>query len=100
MTLKKRGLGRGLEALLVDVPVTDTPVKPIQLNIEPITQTANMPPIPPLMPIATQQIDDEIVIALTLIKNLHQERANLLAEAEQLKQLINEFERIVNTELL
>ena len=100
MTLKKRGLGRGLEALLVDVPVTDTPVKPIQMNIEPIKPAENMSPMLPLMSMASHRIDDEVIIALTLIKNIHQARVNLLAEAEQLKQLINEFERIVNTELL
>ena len=86
MAIKKRGLGRGLEALLVDVPVPeDNSQQP-----SPTTGTANN------RPVTFHCIEEtNAQYASTLIEILRKENANLLQEAESLKKLINELTDII-----
>jgi ParB-like chromosome segregation protein Spo0J len=71
MTLKKRGLGRGLEALLVDVSTKQE------------------------VPVIIKEMDEREAMAITLIETIQNENLNLLQEAEALKMLIDEFEAMV-----
>ncbi|NOS90113.1 MAG: ParB/RepB/Spo0J family partition protein [Methylococcaceae bacterium] len=144
MTFKKRGLGRGLEALLVDVdtgghtPHTHTvPINSLQQNnalpdealaseelqelaysiiaaetVEPIhvrklddthfaiiegenrlmaAQLAGLEEIQVII----EESDDNAEALAALIENLQQENLQLLQEAENLKQLLAEFEALV-----
>ena len=68
MTAQKRGLGRGLEALLIDVPAKES-VQAAPADIQ--TATA------------------------ILVKAIQQENANLIQEAEALKALLADFETLV-----
>jgi len=72
MTLKKRGLGRGLEVLLTQAPA-----------LEGLQQSA----------------DGEDGDARTLIEMIQREHLALLQEAEDLKKLLDEFESIIRAEL-
>lgn len=75
MTAQKRGLGRGLEALLVDV---SAPVSSIAPRAK------------------TQPSDDEAIIsAVALMKAIQKENANLIKEVEALKELLEDFEALV-----
>ncbi len=76
MTLKKRGLGRGLEILLADTAT--------QENLQ-------YPPV-----IIDNSGDEQTKL---LIEHLHQEKQSLLQEAEALRHLINEFELMIRAEL-
>lgn len=77
MTAQKRGLGRGLEALLVDV------TRPV---------TAKEDATPPQVKLA----DDHAVIAtIALMKAIQKENANLVKEVEALKELLDDFEALV-----
>ena len=65
MTAQKRGLGRGLEALLVDV------AKPVRTN--------------EVAPLSPKLSDDQTVIAtIALMKAIQKENANLVKEVEAL----------------
>jgi hypothetical protein len=76
MTAQKRGLGRGLEALLVDV------AKPVRTN--------------EVAPLSPKLSDDQTVIAtIALMKAIQKENANLVKEVEALKDLLNDFEVLV-----
>jgi hypothetical protein len=74
MTAQKRGLGRGLEALLVDV------AKPARAK-ESVPTTH------------TTLADDHAAIAL--MKAIQKENANLIKEVEALKDLLDDFEALV-----
>jgi uncharacterized protein YlxW (UPF0749 family) len=75
MTAQKRGLGRGLEALLVDV---SSPVSSIAQRAK------------------TQPSDDNAIIsAVALMKAIQKENANLIKEVEALKELLDDFEALV-----
>jgi len=77
MTAQKRGLGRGLEALLVDV----APIKS--------KEDVQSPPQAKLP-------DEQTVIAtIALMKAIQKENANLVKEVEVLKDLLNDFEVLV-----
>lgn len=83
MTAQKRGLGRGLEALLVDVT---THVK--------AKEAVQFPQTPPNTRPAL--LDDHAVIAaIALIKAIQKENANLVKEVEALKDLLDDFEALV-----
>ncbi|MGZ8189750.1 MAG: hypothetical protein ACXWTS_00820 [Methylococcaceae bacterium] len=115
MTLKKRGLGRGLEALLADVPAKDDRI-PSGVQMDPGTRAMQGgqveeprtllldfqtdPKQLPQISINTSVIDDQAEIALTLIKNIQRERMSLLEEAEILRKLISEFESMLSNGLL
>ncbi len=93
MTIKKRGLGRGLEALLVDVPVTeDNPQQPLAS-----ASIANSEPDALIEKLETPQFIEETnaQYANTLVEKLRQENATLLHEAEALRTLINELTDII-----
>lgn len=77
MTAQKRGLGRGLEALLVDVS------KPVVLK------DSVQRPIPT---IADEQT---VIAAVSLMKAIQKENANLMKEVEALKELLDDFETLV-----
>ena len=78
MTLKKRGLGRGLESLLADTTTLE------------------------LVPPSSQDIDglnNQAEIAQTLITHLRRENQQLIEEAENLRNLLEAFEAIVQSTL-
>jgi cell fate (sporulation/competence/biofilm development) regulator YmcA (YheA/YmcA/DUF963 family) len=77
MTAQKRGLGRGLEALLVDVS------KPVMTQDSLQRPSAN---------IADEQT---VIAAVTLMKAIQKENANLIKEVEALKELLEDFETLV-----
>jgi hypothetical protein len=77
MTAQKRGLGRGLEALLVDV---NAPVR--------IRET--------VQPALAQLTDEHAAIAtIALMKAIQKENANLIKEVKALKDLLDDFEALV-----
>ena len=95
MILKKRGLGRGLEALLADDSANReqhrSPVR--QADDSDITTTGAK----------TEQVEaqteDRSAMVIALFKNIQKENRLLLEEAESLRQLIAEFESIVRADL-
>lgn len=72
MTIRKHGLGRGLEALLADDSAKQQPVK---------TQPAVSP-----------EADKQTAMAAAFFKSTQKEHRALLEEAESLKKLLEEFE--------
>ncbi len=80
MSFKNRGLGRGLESLLLDVPVNED--RPIAVKINLPDDLLNKP---------------ELVINLAKSAEVivRQERLAILAEALALKELMNEIEQQV-----
>jgi ParB-like chromosome segregation protein Spo0J len=78
MTLQKRGLGRGLEVLLGKAS-----------TLEGLQQD----------PVGIKQIEERTLLAQKLIENILKEQVRLLAEAEALKGLLDEFEAIIRAEL-
>ncbi|GAB6139583.1 hypothetical protein JCM14076_03120 [Methylosoma difficile] len=102
MTFKKRGLGRGLEALLAEVPVKDdsriiegqseaSQLPAVVGVVEPITPAPNITDLPAL----NQQAE----LTFALMKNIHRERLDVLVEAEALLALIDEFEQLVQNDI-
>ena len=73
MTLKKRGLGRGLEVLLAEAPA-----------LEGLQQSHAL----------SEDADVQALIEL-----VRKEHLNLLQEAEDLKKMLDEFESIIRAEL-
>lgn len=73
MTLKKRGLGRGLEVLLAEAPA-----------LEGLQQSRAL----------SEDADVQALIEL-----VRKEHLNLLQEAEDLKRMLDEFESIIRSEL-
>jgi hypothetical protein len=122
MTSKKRGLGRGLEALLVDVPAKDDredvadisssmqEVERLKAQLtatvgkqgleqrrEQLTVAKQMPAAAEKQqaPVAIEEIDGQTAMAAALIKNIQRESSHLLEEAESLISLLDEFELMV-----
>ncbi len=104
MPLKKRGLGRGLEALLAGVWVKDASED---------GRRGVVSGEAPDVPVAFQAIQersslsadvamptDQADAAMALIQNIHRERRSLLEEAEALEKLIDEFDLIVRADFL
>ncbi len=90
MSLKKRGLGRGLEALLADESAREEQLQ--------TTHSADYPPAKEMAQDKLQlieQAEDRSATVLALFKNIQRENRVLLEEAESLRQLIAEFESIV-----
>ncbi len=73
MTVKKRGLGRGLEVLLAEAPA-----------LEGLQQK----------PRVSENVDGQ-----ALIEFIQRENCKLLQEAEALKSLLDEYESIIRAEL-
>lgn len=89
MTFKKRGLGRGLEALLADDSVKEDKHQPTKnLSQNEIEST----------PIVVAEVDVRSAMVVELFKSIQREHLILLEEAEALKKLIEEFESIVRAD--
>jgi ParB family chromosome partitioning protein len=99
MNIKKRGLGRGLEALLVNVSDKEEAstidiMQPSNEQLEhetPITSAS----FDPLQQESTSFAKMHYPDALALIESLQKEKLNLLQEVESLKQLINDFDTMI-----
>jgi uncharacterized protein YlxW (UPF0749 family) len=96
MTFRKRGLGRGLEALLADDSAKDKIDRPqtVQsgenlLSRDMVQDEAQ----------ETGEIDDRAAMVVALFKNIQKENRTLLEEAEALRKLIAEFEAIVRASM-
>ena len=145
MSLKKRGLGRGLEALLdnastkdekhqlqsipVDIFQGSGQIKPEDINLDRLLELANVITeshtskygvIKKIgednyeivagesrwraslltqseeMPVITKKMNDREALTIALIETIQKENLNLLQEAEGLRNLIDEFEAMVN----
>jgi ParB family chromosome partitioning protein len=99
MNLKKRGLGRGLEALLVDVSTHPQEEKP-QPEILPIGTAPRDNPVINADALrqeadAATAMDEREALAMALMETVQSESRNLLQEAEALKKLFDEFESMV-----
>ncbi len=89
MNFKKRGLGRGLEALLVDVSVKEEKHQLQTLPIDTLQRGNHLSP--------DDMNSDELQnVAIELIETIQKENLNLLHEAEVLRTLIDEFEAMVH----
>jgi hypothetical protein len=88
MSLKKRGLGRGLEALLVDVSTKEEKQQLRTLPIDIIQRGYHLPP-------DDMNSDELQELAIALIETIQKENLNLLQEAKALRKLIDEFEAMV-----
>ncbi|MGR9013305.1 MAG: hypothetical protein ACU83U_06650 [Gammaproteobacteria bacterium] len=95
MTLRKRGLGRGLEALLADDSAkkeTDrSQTKPSGDNQ---SVKGEIKPVPEVIEAA----DERAGMVVALFKNIQRENLLLLEEAEALKKMIEEFESMVRAD--
>jgi hypothetical protein len=89
MNFKKRGLGRGLEALLVDVSVKEEKNQLQTLPIDTLQRGNHSSP--------DDMNSDELQnAAFEIIETIQKENLNLLHEAEALRTLIDEFEAMVH----
>lgn len=88
MSLKKRGLGRGLEALLVNVSTIEEKHQLQTLPIDILQRGNHLPP--------DDMNSDELQdMAIELLETIQKENLSLLQEAEALRKLIEEFEAMV-----
>ena len=94
MTFKKRGLGRGLEALLVDVSNKEDKHQLQTLSIDNLHRGIHLPN-DDMDSDELQEMDEREAIAIALIETIQKETLNLLQEAEGLKALLDEFEAMV-----
>ncbi|MDD5410992.1 MAG: hypothetical protein PHF31_06200 [Methylobacter sp.] len=129
MTLKKRGLGRGLEALLADVSAKEEkhqpqtmqsgdyqPAKDVsqdEVKIMPMaiddcmaaTASGGLATFPPSTEVksgggaVSEEVDGRMALVVALFKNIQREHLILQEEAEVLRKLIEEFESIVRADL-
>jgi len=109
MNLRKRGLGRGLEALLADDSAKEKqhPSQTIQPGDHQLTKDVERDDIqsaPALVEqcmdatVVTEEADGRAAMVVALFKNIQRENLILLEEAEALRQLIIEFESIVRAD--
>lgn len=87
MTFKKRGLGRGLEALLADDSSKEEKYQPVKDVSQDEMQPADV-----------AEVDGRTAMVVALFKNIQREHLALLEEAEALRKLIEEFESIVRAD--
>lgn len=117
MTFRKRGLGRGLEALLADDSAKEEKQQPQARrsgDYQSVGQNEKkaMPAVigdgmastaPPSMEARSgaqaDEVGDRTAIVVALFKNIQRENLILLEEAEALRKLIEEFESIVRADL-
>ncbi|TAN65758.1 MAG: hypothetical protein EPN17_15640 [Methylobacter sp.] len=120
MTLRKRGLGRGLEALLVDVADKEEKYPPQtsqageyravkdrhqdEIKAAPVLVDNDMTVVtPPFLAAKSAaqagEVDGRTAMVVELFKNIQREHLVLLDEAESLRKLIEEFESIVRADL-
>ncbi len=88
MNLRKRGLGRGLEALLAD----DSAKEEKHQAAKDVSQDE-------IQPVVVEEVDGRAAMVVALFKNIQREHLTLLEEAETLRNLIEEFESIVRADL-
>jgi hypothetical protein len=88
MSLKKRGLGRGLEALLVNVSTIEEKHQLQTLPIDILQRGSHLPPDD----MSSDELQD---MAIELLETIQKENLSLLQEAEALRKLIDEFEAMV-----
>jgi len=97
MNLKKRGLGRGLEALLAELPDKEVDsIKPGEQRPE----HSNSLSQEPINELKTHTIDDGIQkhqseVTIALIKNIQRENLLLQQEAMEFKKILEEFEQLL-----
>jgi hypothetical protein len=93
MTLRKRGLGRGLEALLADDPAKN------EQNLQ-TRQTEDGRDAEGFAKLeaAGGKVEDRSALVVALFKNIQRENLILLEEAESLRQLIAEFESLIRAD--
>ncbi len=89
MNLKKRGLGRGLEALLADDSAKEEKWQP---PVKEVSQGETQPAIAP-------EADKQTAMVVAFFKSIQKEHHTLLEEAEGLRKMIEEFEAIVRADL-
>ncbi len=95
MILKKRGLGRGLEALLADDSVNREPYRfPVR-----DAEDGDIATTEAKSEQDEVQTEERSAMVIALFKNIQKENRLLLEEAESLRQLIAEFESIVRADL-
>jgi len=96
MTFRKRGLGRGLEALLAD----DSAKEKIHQS-QAVQSEENQPSKDMVQEEvqAIEEVDDQAAMVVALFKNIQKENRMLLEEAEALRKLIEEFEAIVRASM-
>ncbi|MDO9422805.1 MAG: hypothetical protein Q7T40_01260 [Methylobacter sp.] len=92
MTLKKRGLGRGLEALLADDSAKKETHQP---QTKQSADNRSVKDKIRLKPETIEAVDERAGMVVALFKNIQRENLLLLEEAEALKKLIEEFESIL-----
>lgn len=85
MTLRKHGLGRGLEALLADDSAKHQPTKDVRQG--------------ETQPVVAPEVDKQTAMVVAFFKNIQREHHTLLEEAESLRKLLEEFEAIVRADL-
>ena len=88
MSLKKRGLGRGLEALLVNVSTIEEKNQLQTLPIDILQRGSHLPPDD----MSSDELQD---MAIELLETIQKENLSLLQEAEALRKLIDEFEAMI-----
>jgi hypothetical protein len=88
MNSKKRGLSRGLEALLAEDSSKEEAHQPAKDVSRSEAQAA-----------IAEEANRQTAMMIALFKNIQKERLALQEEAEALKKLIEEFESIVRDDL-
>ncbi|HEY8035950.1 MAG TPA: hypothetical protein VIF37_10215 [Methylobacter sp.] len=88
MNFKKRGLGRGLEALLAEDSAKEETHQPAK----DVSQSEIQAEI-------AEEAARQTAVMVALFKNIQKERLALQEEAEALRKLIEEFESIVRADL-
>ncbi|MGZ8223356.1 MAG: hypothetical protein ACXWT0_17075 [Methylobacter sp.] len=106
MNLKKRGLGRGLEALLVDVASREeqAPLETLTpADFQPVQDDVSSAPVIIADHSATEaktgEVDGRTAMVVELFKSIQREHLVLLEEAEALRKMIEEFESIIRADL-
>jgi hypothetical protein len=92
MIFKKRGLGRGLEALLADESAKEESLHADKLEDYQLASDVTQDQIPFI------GTEPHSAMVIGLFKNIQRENHILLEEAESLRQLIADFEAIIRDE--
>ncbi|MGZ4955827.1 MAG: hypothetical protein ACXV8Q_11995 [Methylobacter sp.] len=88
MTLRKRGLGRGLEALLAD----DSSNEEKHPLVKDVRKEETQPAV-------VAEVDKQTAMVVAFFKGVQKEHRTLLEEAENLRKLIEDFESIIRADL-